>query len=313
MIVGPKDVGKSTVSEILLNYAVRMGRRPIFVDLDVGQGSIGVSGSIGAVLVERPAAIEESGFSDTAPFILHYGHTSPGQNGPLFSKLTRRMADVVRDRMDKNRKAKVSGVVINTCGWIREEGYQQIKQIAEDFEVSVILVLDQERLYNDLVRDMPEFVDVVLIPKSGGVFERSSDLRAKMRIQKVRKYFYGSQAKNLFPHSFEVKFGDLKDKIYKIGAPALPDSCMPLGMTSDGNQTKLVQVQPNPRDLQNRILAVSFAAKTEDLLATNVAGFICVTEVNMKDEKLTVLAPQPRPLPDDKFLLVSDLQFVDSS
>ena len=38
MVVGPCDVGKSTVCRILLNYAVRMGRRPIYVDLDVGQG-----------------------------------------------------------------------------------------------------------------------------------------------------------------------------------------------------------------------------------------------------------------------------------
>lgn len=41
--------------------------------------------------------------------------------------------------------------------------------IALSFEVDVILVLDQERVYNELVRDMPEFVKVVLLPKSGGV------------------------------------------------------------------------------------------------------------------------------------------------
>lgn len=47
MIVGPSDVGKSTLTRILLNYAVRMGRRPIYVDLDVGQGCISIPGSIG--------------------------------------------------------------------------------------------------------------------------------------------------------------------------------------------------------------------------------------------------------------------------
>lgn len=40
LIVGPCDVGKSTVCRILLNYGVRMGRRPVFVDLDVGQGTV---------------------------------------------------------------------------------------------------------------------------------------------------------------------------------------------------------------------------------------------------------------------------------
>lgn len=40
MIVGPMDVGKSTLCRILLNYAVRQGRRPIYVELDVGQVSL---------------------------------------------------------------------------------------------------------------------------------------------------------------------------------------------------------------------------------------------------------------------------------
>lgn len=47
MIVGPSDVGKTTLCKILLNYAVRQGRRPIYVDLDVGQGDISICGTMG--------------------------------------------------------------------------------------------------------------------------------------------------------------------------------------------------------------------------------------------------------------------------
>jgi hypothetical protein len=67
------------------------------------------------------------------------------------------MADVVRERIAANRKAEISGnqlfifqfvcevkiyfvnyvgVVINTCGWVRGEGYNQIKHIAQAFEVN---------------------------------------------------------------------------------------------------------------------------------------------------------------------------------
>lgn len=52
MVVGPTDVGKSTLCRILLNYAVRMGRRPIFVDLDVGQGHVSIPGTIGNMNLE---------------------------------------------------------------------------------------------------------------------------------------------------------------------------------------------------------------------------------------------------------------------
>lgn len=50
MIVGPNDVGKSTLCRILLNYCVRLvsaGRKPVFVDLDPGQGEIAIPGTIG--------------------------------------------------------------------------------------------------------------------------------------------------------------------------------------------------------------------------------------------------------------------------
>lgn len=59
--------------------------------------------------------------------------------------------------------------MINTCGWVKGEGYKQLLIAAKSFEVDVILVLDQERLYNELVRDLPTFVKVVFLPKSGGV------------------------------------------------------------------------------------------------------------------------------------------------
>jgi len=310
MIVGPTDSGKSTLCRLLLNYAVRMGRSPVFVDLDVGQGSISVPGSIGAVLVERPAIIEEGGFAETAPLVYHYGHTTPGHNPVLFNKLVSRMADVVRERTSASRKAEIGGVVINTCGWVRGEGYNQIKHIAQAFEVDVIMVLDQERLYNDLVRDMPKFVNVVWLPKSGGVVEKSVDQRNNIRDERIKEYYYGHN-KSLLPFSFDVDFSKIKDKIYKIGAPSLPSSCMPLGMEAESNQMKLVRVNLTAKDLLHHVVAVSFANKTDDLIITNVAGFIVVTQVIVETQKLIILSPQPKPLPN-AILVLSELQFVDT-
>jgi polyribonucleotide 5'-hydroxyl-kinase len=73
------------------------------------------------------------------------------------------------------------------------------------------------------------------------VVERSSKIRQETRDGRVREYFYGQRAM-LYPHSFEVRFSDVK--IFKIGAPSLPDSCMPLGMKAEDNKTKLVPVNP---------------------------------------------------------------------
>lgn len=44
LIAGQVDSGKSSLASLLASYAVRLGRAPLFVDLDVGQGNIGVPG-----------------------------------------------------------------------------------------------------------------------------------------------------------------------------------------------------------------------------------------------------------------------------
>ncbi|XP_022246183.1 polyribonucleotide 5'-hydroxyl-kinase Clp1-like isoform X3 [Limulus polyphemus] len=176
-------------------------------------GQTSIPGTVGALLVERPADVEE-GFSQQAPLVYHYGHKSPGNNITLYNMLVSRIAEVISLRAESNKKASVSGVIINTCGWVKNEGYQAITHAALAFEVDIILVIDQERLYNELERDMPPFVRIVSVPKSGGVVERNQSLRAESRDAKVREYFYGPRAP-LYPHSFDVKFSDVK--VYKIG------------------------------------------------------------------------------------------------
>ncbi|KAJ2944645.1 hypothetical protein O0L34_g4001 [Tuta absoluta] len=183
-----------------------------------------------------------------------------------------------------------------------------VTHAAQAFEVDVILVLDNERLYNELKRDMPKFVKVVYLPKSGGVVERSSSQRSESRDARIREYFYGKRTP-YYPHSFDVKFTDLK--IYKVGAPSLPDSCMPLGMRAEDALTKLVPVSLSLA-LAHRLLAVSFAAgPDDDVLHSNLAGFVTVTAVDVERGTLTILSPQPRPLPNT-VLLLTDMMYMDN-
>lgn len=272
MIVGPCDVGKSTVCKILLNYAVRQGRTPIFVDLDVGQGSIAIPGTTGAFLVERIAHVED-GFSQQAPLVYQFGHLSPSGNDTYYNVLASKMAEVTSRRLQTNKKIRSSGMIINTCGWVKGKGYKNILHAAEAFKVASIFVLDQERLYNDLLRDVPKSSQVVFLKKSGGVVERSKKLRAEARDTRIREYFYGKRTP-FYPHSFDVKWSDIQ--ICKVGAPALPDSCMPLGMKADNNKTKLVRIQPS-LSILHHILAVTFCENVDDkVLTSNIAGFVCV-------------------------------------
>jgi polyribonucleotide 5'-hydroxyl-kinase len=53
MIAGPPDSGKSTTCKILSSYAVRLDRTPVYVDLDVGKGSLCVPGAISACCLDQ--------------------------------------------------------------------------------------------------------------------------------------------------------------------------------------------------------------------------------------------------------------------
>ncbi|CAK8680053.1 polyribonucleotide 5'-hydroxyl-kinase Clp1-like [Clavelina lepadiformis] len=306
MVVGPQDVGKSTVCRILLNYSVRMGRKTTLLDLDVGQGGVSIPGTVGALTVERPADPVD-GFELKVPLVYHFGHTSPNGNIKLYETLISRLADVFNAKCDYNRLIKHSGCVINTCGWIKGQGYQCLLHAAQSFEADVVIVLDSERLYNDLKRDLPDFVNIILQPKSPGVVERPRDVRRDYRDSKIKEYFYGPR-KIYFPHAFDVSFQDVE--LFKIGAPSLPDSCLPLGVEQEDTHTKLVPVTPG-RDLVHHILSLSMAESLdENLIETNVAGFVVVTNVDVDNQVFSVLSPAPRPLPR-RYFLIMDTRFID--
>ena len=76
----------------------------IFVHL---QGQVSIPGTIGAFVVERPADVEE-GFSQSAPLVFHYGHTSPAKNLTLYNMLVSRTADVVNMKCDESKKGKIT-------------------------------------------------------------------------------------------------------------------------------------------------------------------------------------------------------------
>ena len=178
MVVGGTDVGKTTLCRLLLNYGVRLGRRPVFIDLDVGQQSIGIPGTIGALMVERPADPVEgkalttllyyyhlSGFDMKAPIVYHFGHTTPNANMKLYTTLITRIQDLYNTKCLYNQKVHHSGCIINTCGWVNRKGYDTLLETAKTFEADVVLCLDAERLYQDLVRDLPDFVNIMLLRK----------------------------------------------------------------------------------------------------------------------------------------------------
>ena len=51
-----------------------------------------------------------------APLVYHFGHTSPAENLTLYNHCISKLAAAVDLRCKANRKACVSGVIVNACG-----------------------------------------------------------------------------------------------------------------------------------------------------------------------------------------------------
>ncbi|CAF1661838.1 unnamed protein product [Adineta ricciae] len=302
MITGASDAGKSTICRMLVNWAARLGRTPILVDLDVGQNQISIPGTIAAMVVRRPASVEE-GFRIEMPLVFHYGYKTPSENIGLYNEIVSSMATYVNIRSENVEKSLISGVVVNTCGYIQHEGYELFKHVAKAFDVDIIVVLDSEWLATKLTSDLPS-VKLISLPKSGGVVAKDA-AKDKFRENKIREYFYGAK-NNICPHVFTMEFSEIK--IYKIGAPQIPDSCLPAGMILKNPYNKILPIAPS-NALVHHVLSVSSSNDPEQLLTKNILGFVVVQHVDVDKRTLTLLSPQPNVT--NKLLLVSDTLFVD--
>lgn len=310
IVVGPTDSGKSTLSRMLLSWAAKQGWKPTFVDLDIGQGSITIPGSISATPIELPIDPVE-GVPLEMPLVYFFGHVTPSNNVELYKVLVKELALTLERQFSGNAESTAAGMVINTMGWIDGVGYELLQHSIDTFKANVVLVLGQEKLFSMLKKDVLKVnpnVDVVKLQRSGGVVSRNQKYRQKFRSLRMREYFYGL-TNDLSPHANIANFSDFI--IYRIGGgPQAPHSALPIGAKPVADPLRLAPVNIN-RDLLHVVLAVSFAAEPDQIVSSNVAGFIYVTDVDIQRKKVTYLAPSPGDLPG-KFLVMGTLTWLET-
>lgn len=80
MIIGPTDVGKSTICRTLVAYAVRAGSTPIYVDLDIGQSDLVIPGTIAASVIDKDSLSIYNSLCNHSPLAYFYGRKSPSDD-----------------------------------------------------------------------------------------------------------------------------------------------------------------------------------------------------------------------------------------
>ncbi|KAI8924444.1 Pre-mRNA cleavage complex II protein Clp1-domain-containing protein [Entophlyctis helioformis] len=334
LVLGPADSGKTALSKILVNYAAKLSRRPIFVDLDTQQGCVSLPGAVGAMTVARPLDCEEE-FSasatlmGTTPIAYYYGHSTPLEKPKLYDAIIKKLASVVGKKAEDNEQ-RVSGFIADAPSQFAESsGFEMLTHAIEYLRVNVILIIGHERLYSDLKRRFGDHsgISVLKLNKSGGAVARDKDVRRKLQIQRVKEYFYGCSKTELVPFNQTVPFSDVA--VRRVGEGTLaPSSALPIGMERKQQETRFLKVEAGDI-LLHSVLAVSHTLlpgaidahgvptkiytqdeEAQALLESSIAGFVYIAEVNDTKRKMTVLSPNPGRLPKT-FLLMGTLKWMD--
>ena len=298
MCVGPTDVGKSTVCSILCNYATRAGHAPLYVDLDLGQGAVTVPGTICAAPIDAQIDLEE-GIPLEMPLVYFYGDLTVN-NPDYYKHIVSRLGTMLDERSKANEEARAAGCGVNTMGWIDGVGLELLLHAREALKIDHVLVIGQERLFGQLQQKLKGTdCQVFRLQKSGGVVERTPEYRRASRDRMFKEYFYGATGE-LAPASQTAYFS--KISIYRIGGgPRAPTSALPIGQAPSTDPMRVTPVVPST-SLLHSVLAVSHGKTQGDLLTSNVAGFIYITEVNMMQKSFTYLSPCPGELPSNVLL-----------
>jgi len=322
IIVGPTDSGKSTLTKMLLNWAVRspcpggaedsrkehvQSWQPTFVDLDVGQGSITAPGCIAAVPIETQLDIEQGAGALDMPLVYWYAHTSASDNPELYKFLIDRLAAILDKRAAASPLAAASGLVVNTLGWVEGLGYELQIAAIHALKADVVVVMEQDRLYSQIsaeLKDVRRPIKVVKLDKSGGVVKREKEDRRAARDGRIKEYFYGVGG-GLNPVTQTVRADSLM--VFRVGGgPRAPTSALPIGAIATADPLRVTHMPVTP-ELTQGVLAVSHAPTPDQILSTNIAGFVLVRDVDVARGMVTFLAPTPGQLPG-RYLVAGSLR-----
>lgn len=105
--------------------ATKLGRCPLWVDLDPGENALSVPGTLAVAPVSSTAVTVETYASaglppsTAAPLAMWYGTTSL-TNTDLFKAQVSAMATKIDKRLEGDADARASGIIVNTNGWIQD-------------------------------------------------------------------------------------------------------------------------------------------------------------------------------------------------
>lgn len=346
LIIGNRHSGKTVLSKILASYAFKMDRSPVLINLNPRDGVFSLPGSLTASPISDRLDIESVngyGGSTTSgttlhnpkqPLVKNFGFTDINENLELYKYQVSKLGVAVMSRIEEDNDVRNSGLIIDTPP-LTSKDTAVIENIVSDFEVNIIVVVGNERLLIDLKKKMKHKLnssqlEIVKVPKSGGVVEVDESYIRKVQEESIKEYFNGSLKSPLSPFKTEV---DINDCVIYKGVLSLDldnnfsflpsgDSYTPGEAESNesSNEDKSLDeyyasfTEVNSSNLENSIVAITQLPQNnklkKDLLNTCVLGYAHVSKVDDVKGKIKILLPFPSAIPRNA-LIATNIRYVE--
>eukprot|EP00922_Rhytidocystis_sp_ex-Travisia-forbesii_P070206 GHVS01104916.1.p1 GENE.GHVS01104916.1~~GHVS01104916.1.p1 ORF type:complete len:470 (+),score=89.58 GHVS01104916.1:77-1486(+) len=299
LVTGAGSSGKSSLCSLLCNYAVRAGKSPLFVELDI-RGSTDRSylsffpGCIGCTEISSVHSKEPKD-----PLCFFFGRTEAQEDRKLFLQLCEQLSLCVykrlaanleqtkwqthRDDSDAAPLTAASGLIVNAP---YECGSTMLMELVEIFGIDVIVVLDNPSLKQKLALSLPpdQTIAVVGLPKQGGVVSVDKERLRELRLQRYSNYFSG---RGLL--SVRVRLSELHlVMVDSHQTSQLPDSARSADSLSvesaSGSRVDAVEWCGGGMALLNAVLGVSAATHRQHVHTSPAVGLAFVKNVEERED-----------------------------
>lgn len=296
VVVGPPGSGRSTVAMTLANYASRL-QPAVYVDLDVGLNDISLSGMLSAVVVNKPAT-PNRGWGQAPILSFPYGSSDISSNPKLYQMELIQLMKALEARDEAFPQAKHAGWIVRAPTFNSKENYETLLDTLQTLNPHVIIVLGYDRLVRDLnntfeQRISDKLLQLVNLSRSGGLIHRGLPTIENARQIKIRDYFYGA-SRELGPARVTLPLGEKFIVVQLRVQDQISITAMPIDQEAPQEAELEVFQIPIERQLRHHLLAVSYAHSLEQVLFSNIVGYLHVLDVDLEKNKLTCTSPLER-------------------
>ncbi|MCS6829756.1 MAG: Clp1/GlmU family protein [bacterium] len=206
MVLGARDVGKTTFATLLANRQLAHGIRVAVVDADVGQSEIGPPTTIGMGLVEVPVPTLHA----VVPLAIYF----VGANTPRGRMLE--TVNGVRAMVAKAEESGAESVIVDTTGFVGGAAARRLKcakveAVRPQFVVAIQRKDELEHILHPIEK---RNLHLIRLPVPSTVMLKSSEMRQQRRMMRFFRYFQDAR-----PHKFALSDIACEGTWFNTGTP----------------------------------------------------------------------------------------------